>query len=113
MEYMELALRFYKIVVSSGKLPFFEESTAVTIFAPINANCPNSVNPDDYILIPPFLAYTPGLVPDGTYITRSGKTIKVTWAKGGGRLVNGRRIVKANVPIKNGVIHFIDGVCTS
>ena len=113
MEHINLAQRFYNTVVTSGRLSFFEETTAITVFVPIDTNCPNAVNPDDYILDPPFLGYSPGLRPGRSYTTVSGETLHVTWGSGGVRLVNGRSIVKANIPIKNGVMHFIDGVCTS
>ena len=114
MEHINIAQYFYNKVVSSGKLSLFEDSPAVTIFAPIDGKkTPKTCNPEAYIIGPNFLAYSPDLLPGNNVTTRSGDVISITWAPDGGRLVNGRRLVKANIPIKNGVIHFIDGVCTS
>jgi len=115
MEHINLAQNFYNTVVSSSQLSIFEETPAITVFAPIDSSYTNAAcDPDAYILTgPSSLYYSPYLIPGNNITTRSGRVINITAAPDGGRLVNGRSLVKPNVPMKNGVIHFIDGVCTS
>jgi len=115
MKYINIAQQFYNSIVSRGKLRIFEETTAVTIFAPIDSNSPYSTwtNPYAHIITgPQSLYYSPFLIPGHNLVAKSGDIIKITWAPNGERLVNCRHLVKPNIPIKNGVIHFIDGVCT-
>ena len=113
MKEINIAKGFYNSVVSCGKLSLFSETCGVTIFAPIDAynNCNyDKINPIAYIVDAVY--FSPELWPGTNITTISEDTINITWAPDGDRLVNGRRLVKANIPIKNGVIHFIDGVCT-
>lgn len=118
MEHIGTAQQFYSTVVSSGKLDLFENTPAVTIFAPIdagkNATAPgyaaDNANPEAYI-ITGSLYYSPMLQRDTPISTKSGGSIKVTFTDKGEKLINCRRIVKADVVTKNGLVHFIDGVC--
>lgn len=113
MKHLKIAKAFYNSVKSCGKLSVFSETCGVTIFAPIDAygnHTRAAINPEAHIL--KSLQYSPELLPGTDVDAMSGDSIKITWAPNGDRLVNCRRLVKPNVPIKNGVIHFIDGVCT-
>jgi len=121
---LNIASVFYNIVVSTNKLALFEETPAVTIFAPIDGSSANvtsygnntyNTDPDSHIItsilggeVP--LYYSAELLPGQTLYARSGLPINITWASNGERLVNCRRLVKPNVVTKNGVVHFIDGV---
>jgi len=74
----------------------------ITVFAPLSK--PGSDHTVEGQVIYNFLGYTPDLVPGQNY---GGITI----TKERGQLfANGARIVKGNVPIKNGVVHFVDKV---
>lgn len=111
MHKIKSAQNFYNAVVSCGKLSLFEETPAVTVFAPIDSSfTTEDFNPESYILSGPLsLYYTPALIPGNTIVTTSGGLIDITKSATGERLVNCRRLVRPNIPMKNGVIHFIDG----
>lgn len=111
MRNISLAQNFYNTVVSAGQLPVFEETPAITVFAPIDISfATRECDPTAFVLTgPTTLYYSPTLIPGTTIVTRSGDVINITVAPNGGKLVNGRRLVRPNIPMKNGVIHFIDG----
>jgi uncharacterized surface protein with fasciclin (FAS1) repeats len=115
LQELNIAQDFYDTVVSSGNLPLFEDTPAVTIFAPIDdtpsqGNNTSNSDPEAHILTGPLsLYYSNNLMPGSTIVARSGDSIEISWAKNGERLVNCRRLVRPNVPVKNGVVHFIDG----
>lgn len=111
--HLKLGEKFYKKVVHTGNLPLFEETPAVTIFAPIDSHVkthhsPYNSDPRSHIILGK-LGFSPELLPGRTIYTASGAPIVISFAKNGERLVNCRRLVKANVITKNGVVHFIDG----
>lgn len=113
MEHINIAQDFYNVIVSAKKLSVFEETPAVTVFAPIDGSKTTALgNPEAYIL-PGALYFTPDLIPGNTIPIGSGNILNITWAPDGEKLVNGRKIVEANIPMSNGIIHFIDGVCIS
>ena len=113
VEHINTAQDFYNTVVSSGKLSIFENTPAITVFIPINGIY-TSCNPEAHIITGrESLYYSPDLFPGTSVNATSGDVIGITLAPNGERLVNNRRLVQPNVPIKNGVLHFIDGVCTS
>ena len=118
MKHLNISQQFFNAVQRTQKLALFERSPAVTIFAPIDGKVDApQINPDSYIVhvrgedvYGPF--FTPDLPIGYGLKTRSGATIKITQSDDTGEtLVNGRRFVRPNVMIKNGVIHFIEGVC--
>ncbi|KAF8417481.1 hypothetical protein EV426DRAFT_721160 [Tirmania nivea] len=110
MEEINLAQGFYNTVVSSGKLSVFKDTPAITVFAPIDGSYENVTDPEAYLLSGPrSLYYSPAMIPGNTIITTSGDAIYITMAANGERLLNCRRLVRPNIPMKNGVIHFIDG----
>lgn len=111
MKKIKSALNFFKAIVDCGKLSFFEDTPAVTVFAPIDSSfTTEGFNPDSYILSgPQSLYYTPAMIPGNNMVTTSGDLIHITRADNGEKLLNCRRIVRPNIPMKNGVIHFIDG----
>ena len=105
---MGSATHFYDAVVAAKLLDKFENSPGVTVFAPVG-EIPSDLNPNTHI-ISNFLGYTPNLLPGKTYPADSGARIDITFGPSGERLVNGKRLVKPNVVMKNGVVHFIEGV---
>lgn len=108
-------------VITTGGLTFFDNTAAITIFAPIddsNGNMagspPSGFDANSHIVVAgadSLVYYIDELVPGLVITARSGAQIKVTVTADGERLVNCRRLIRANIPIMNGVMHFIDGVC--
>ena len=118
MEHLKLAQKFYKLVKKTGNLEDFENLPGVTIFAPIDKYVKDlKVDPTSHIFWSDelfALYHDSDLMPGETLLTYSGDPVKITFdPKTGERLVNCRRLVKPNVVTKNGVIHFIDGVCVA
>jgi len=93
-------------VCALGKdLGKFDKTPRITVFAPL-CKLEAGESPKGQIVVD-FLGYTPYLVPGATYG-------KITITKVDGVFfANGRRIVKNDVPIKNGVVHYLDAVHTS
>lgn len=76
----------------------------ITVFAPLSQLATGQTAGEQVVF--DFLGYTPRLVPGATYGN-------VTITKVDGIFfANGRRIVKSDVPIKNGVLHYVDDVDT-
>ena len=113
MEHINTAQDFYNLVVSSGNLSMFENTPAITAFVPIDGTTTPS-NPEAYIITGSESLYnSQDLFPGTSIYATSGDAIDITLSPNGERLVNCRRLVQPNVPIRNGFIHFIDGVCTT
>lgn len=102
------AQKFYDALVKADLLDYVENTPRLTIFAPVEVK--GKINPKDYI-VADLLGYSPYLSPGSSLTALSGKEIKITWdtAGGVGKLVDGKKIVKNDIIIKNGVIQFIEG----
>ncbi|KAF8244535.1 hypothetical protein K440DRAFT_558713 [Wilcoxina mikolae CBS 423.85] len=108
MQAVGSAIPFFNAVVAANLLDKCENSTGITVFAPIG-EIGSGLSPNAHI-ISNFLGYTPSLLPGHSYTADSGALINITFGPTGDRLVNGKRLVRPNVVMKNGVIHFIDSV---
>ncbi|KAF8536876.1 hypothetical protein BDD12DRAFT_888887 [Trichophaea hybrida] len=106
MQAVGSATPFFNAVIAANLLDKCENSTGITIFAPIG-EIGSGLSPNAHI-ISNFLGYTPNLLPGHNYTADSGALINITFGPTGDRLVNGKRLVRPNVVMKNGVIHFID-----
>ena len=56
-----------------------------------------------------FVGYSPALKSGQSYTASSGKALAITRV-GETVFVNGEEVVKPNVPIKNGVLHYVSSV---
>jgi hypothetical protein len=72
----------------------------ITVFAPLG-KLKTGESPSKQIVVD-FLGYTPYLVPGATY-----GSITITKVNGV-FFANGKRIVKSDVPTKNGVVHYLE-----
>jgi len=106
-----IASIFAEAVTDSGRQDFFESTPGLTVLAPVDppAGSPRPIyNPDDYTIVG--LLYVTQLYPGETYTTLSGRTVSVDFDPvTGARSINGVLIEKGNVPVQNGVLHFLAG----
>jgi hypothetical protein len=96
------AAGFLAAIIGENLKVKLDDTPVITVFAPLRELGSNHTAEGQVIYN--FIGYTPDLVPGQNY---GGITI----TKEHGQLfANGARIVKGNVPIKNGVVHFVDKV---
>ena len=96
---------FLEAIREAGKECELDELTRTTFFAPLN---PTSDCVDDAV-VADFLGYTTDLT-CGTLTAKSGAKIEITQSDDGTFYVNGDPIVKSDIVLKNGVVHFVDNV---
>ncbi|KAF8248965.1 hypothetical protein K440DRAFT_582783 [Wilcoxina mikolae CBS 423.85] len=99
------ASSFVAAIRSENLLSKLDTTPRLTVFAPLSELASNDTVEGHVVYN--FLGYTPRLVPGETY---GGITITKI---GGQFFANGNRIVKSDVPIKNGVAHFVDNLVGS
>lgn len=105
---------FEKFLSSSGQLGNLTNSERMTIFAltdsaVASAGSQLTTAALDQHVVRGFLGYTPDLVSGQVINTGGGGKIVVTIV-GGNYFVNGLKIVRSNVIMKNGVVHYVEGV---
>ncbi|KAF8541776.1 hypothetical protein BDD12DRAFT_877933 [Trichophaea hybrida] len=99
------AASFLAAIIKENLKSKLDSTPRITVFAPLSKMGSNHSVEGQVIYN--FLGYTPDFVPGQTY---GGITI----TKERGQLfANGARIIKGNVPIKNGVVHFVDKLVKS
>jgi hypothetical protein len=94
------ATSFFAAIVREGLQSRLDYTPRITVFAPLSELGSNDTVEGQVIF--DFLGYTPEFVPGQTY-----GSIPITKV-GGQYFANGNRIVKCDVPIKNGVAHFVE-----
>jgi hypothetical protein len=98
----EGAANFLAAIIAANLQSTLDYTPRITVFAPLSELGSNDTVEGQVVYN--FLGYLPELVPGQTYGS-------VTITKVGGQyFANGNRIVIGDVPIKNGVVHFVENV---
>jgi len=98
---------FQDAVDSEGLKEKLSETPAMVIFAFADHTVHGKFEVKEHT-ISGFLGYTPELIDGGQFTSDAGTTLTVKF-KDGDVFVNGIRIVKSDIIIKNGVIHQLEG----
>lgn len=105
---------FANALIEAGTLDSLSNTPRITVFVPNDAVLQGQTLDADALkryVLPDTLATTPSLSA-GSYKTSAGDSVNVTSNADGSLSVNNATIVKSDVMIKNGVIHYIDNVYT-
>ncbi|KAF8243421.1 hypothetical protein K440DRAFT_637378 [Wilcoxina mikolae CBS 423.85] len=84
-----------------------DDCPGITVFAPLNPSKDCNVKAR---VVFDFTAYSPDLVPGASFEAASGANLTISKGPDGSLCVNGEKIVKSDVLVKNGVVHFVDNV---
>ena len=98
----EGASEFLFAIRKQGLVDKLDNRPRITVFAPLgklHSNCTVEGQ-----IVSDYLGYSPEFVPGTTY---GGITIT---KKGESFYANGLKIVKADVPVKNGIVHYLESV---
>lgn len=96
---------FRDAIISAGLEQRLSDTPGVTIFA---FNNTDSISVEEHTITGTF-AYTPELFNRKSFTSDAGTALEIT-AADGDLFVNGVRIIKGNIIIKNGVVHQLEGV---
>ena len=106
---------FAKALSRSGTLDSLSETPRITLFVPLDSALQgqtlDAASLKRYVLLNTLATFAS--LKAGFYTTSSGDSVNVTSNADGSFSVNNAPIVRSNVMIKNGVIHYIDGVSCS
>lgn len=100
--------QFASALEESNILDNVETIPGITVFAYRNGDGDFNISAAGLVLNDT-VEYTPTLDSGRAYTTVAGSTITPV-ERSGAWFVNGRRIVKANIPIMNGVLHILENV---
>ncbi|KAF2258851.1 FAS1 domain-containing protein [Lojkania enalia] len=106
---------FANSLAQAGMLDSLSNTPRITVFVPFDAILTGEVLDASTLrryILPNTLATSPSLRA-GTYNTSAGDSVNITTNSAGSFSVNNATIVKSDVMIKNGVIHYINNVYTS
>ncbi|KAF2464396.1 FAS1 domain-containing protein [Lindgomyces ingoldianus] len=105
---------FANSLAQAGMLDSVSKTPRITVFVPTDAvltgQVLDAISLQRYVL-PNTLATSPSLSA-GMYKTSAGDSVNITVNSDGSFSVNNATIVKSDVMIKNGVVHYIDNVYT-
>ncbi|KAF8544162.1 hypothetical protein BDD12DRAFT_801508 [Trichophaea hybrida] len=102
-----LGLTTFIDAITAGRLTQkLSDTTAMTIFAFQNFPTTPSVNINEYT-ITGFLGFSPGFTEEGSLVSDAGTKLKFSFYHGS-YFVNGIRIIRTDMTIKNGVLHLLE-----
>lgn len=99
---------FIDAITSSGLEQKLSDSPAITIFAFPNSRNTSSVNLNEYT-VTGYLGFSPVFEDQGKLLSDAGTTLEFSFSHGS-YFVNGIRIIRTDVILKNGVLHLLEKV---